>query len=59
MSGVMEYRDDDVKGVGFCPQCRSVLGDVKLSGIAYCEEHGWVFVDWGQLPSEEERNDER
>lgn len=52
MSGVMEYRDDDIKGKGFCPQCGAPLDDVKLSGIAFCEKHGWVFVNYGRTPEE-------
>jgi len=54
-----EYRQDDVLDRGFCPHCRSVISSVLLSGLGFCEEHGWVFVDWGQLPQEEEEHDER
>jgi len=52
-----EYRQDDVRDRGFCPYCNRVLDNLLLSGMAFCEEHGWVFVNFGQLPDEEEARD--
>jgi len=53
-----EYRQDDVRDRGFCPYCNRVLDNLLLSGMAFCEEHGWVFVNFGQLPDEEEVRDD-
>jgi len=52
-----EYRQDDVRDRGFCPHCNRLLTGLLLSGAAYCEEHGWVFVNFGQEEDEDERDD--
>jgi hypothetical protein len=52
-----EYRQDDVRDRGFCPHCNRLLTGLLLSGAAFCEEHGWVFVNFGQEEDEDERDD--
>lgn len=54
MSGVIEYRDDDIRDTGFCPHCGAHLREVQPSGRAFCEKHGWVFVNFGRTPEEED-----
>lgn len=41
----MDYRDDDVRGTGYCPHCGRVIQlDVSLFG--QCDEHGRVPSDF-------------
>lgn len=43
----MDYRDDDIRGRGYCPRCgREMTLDVALFG--YCEEHGRQPADFNR-----------
>ena len=58
--GILEYRDDDIIGGGFCPKCGRSLRDVSRSGQGWCELHQWVFADFEQrFPDPEEEEDVR
>ena len=51
-----EYRQDDVRGRGYCPECgRTITLDVSLFGV--CEEHGRVPADFNR-PTTDEEDDE-
>jgi uncharacterized Zn finger protein (UPF0148 family) len=61
MSGVIEYRDDDVLDRGFCPNCGAPLSNIGVDGSGFCEIHGMVWAEWKQLgetPDEEDEEDE-
>jgi hypothetical protein len=53
----MEYRDDDLKDEGYCPQCFRNLGQLTKEAKGFCEIHGWVFAEF-RRPQEEEDDDE-
>ena len=41
-----DYRDDDVRGVGVCPECKRSIS-VDEGGKGLCEIHGEVFASYG------------
>lgn len=52
----MEYRDDDQRDCGYCPQCKRNLGQLTREGKGFCEIHGWVFADYTR-PKEDDDDD--
>lgn len=42
-----DYRDDDRRGVGVCPECRRQIS-VSVGGKGFCEVHGEVFASYGK-----------
>ena len=49
------YREDDLRGVGYCPKCGRALSGMTLEPKGFCDLHGWVFANFEQrLPDEED-----
>ncbi len=54
----MDYRDDDIRDAGYCPNCGRPLKGVTIEGKAYCPRDAtWVFVNWNPPPRKEEHED--
>lgn len=54
---MVEYREDDLTDVGYCPKCGQELSALSIGGTGFCSAHGWVFADW-TAPKETDEEDE-
>jgi hypothetical protein len=41
-----EYRQDDRRDVGYCPQCGAELAGLTVDGNGYCDTHRWQWAEW-------------
>lgn len=43
---MIEYRDNDQRGVGYCPACGAQLANLSTGLRGYCGTHGWTFANF-------------